>query len=295
MAAVGDAGRVEARARAGQAAVMARYQSRVAVFRTTVPTGVAIPTCPEFPAVNVIDALALKQWKALGIVPSNLCTDAELLRRASLEVVGALPNAEEVRAFVTDPDPDKRAKQIDHLLDRPEYAAYFATRWADIQRNKREGNPLFQNSTYRFHDWIRRNLARNLPYDQFARQVLAAGCTPETAPPVVWHRRLKTADAFVDGTAQVFLGMQLQCAKRHHHPFEKWSEGDCYGFAAFFARVGRKPSAASSRAGRLEEAIFKRANRGRDAAGNRQSHGTKRARRCCRRGRRHRRPARQSG
>ncbi|MEO6809937.1 MAG: DUF1549 domain-containing protein [Isosphaeraceae bacterium] len=256
VASVGDAGRVEARTLAGQAAVMARYQSQVAVFRATVPTGVPIPTYPEFPAVNIIDTLALKQWKPLGIAPSELCTDAEFLRRASLDVIGTLPTAEEVRAFVADPDPGKRAKQIDRLLDRPEYAAYFATRWADILRNKRENNPLFQNSTYRFHNWIRRNLARNLPYDQFARQVLAASGTPETAPPVAWYRRLKTADAFVDDTAQVFLGMRLQCAKCHHHPFEKWSEDDYYGFAAFFARVGRKPSAASSRAGRLEEAIF---------------------------------------
>ena len=79
-----------------------------------------------------------------------------------------------------------------------------------------------------------------MPYDQFVRGILAASGTPETAPPVQWYRRLKATDAFVDDTAQVFLGMRLQCAKCHHHPFEKWSQNDYYGFAAFFARVGRK-------------------------------------------------------
>src|SRR5262249_55930444 len=91
---------------------------------------------------------------------------------------------------------------------------------------------------------------------KFVRSILAASGTPETAPPVAWYRRLQAPDAFVDDTAQVFLGMRLQCAKCHHHPFEKWSQDDYYGFAAFFARVRRKPSLAAGRSGRVEEAIF---------------------------------------
>ncbi|MEJ7637608.1 MAG: DUF1553 domain-containing protein [Singulisphaera sp.] len=97
---------------------------------------------------------------------------------------------------------------------------------------------------------------RQHPYDQFVRSILAASGTPETEPPVAWYRRMKATDAFVDDTAQVFLGMRLQCAKCHHHPFESWSQDDYYGFAAFFARVGRKPSLSSGRAGREEEVIF---------------------------------------
>ena len=129
-------------------------------------------------------------------------------------------------------------------------------------RNKREGNVQLQNGTYRFHDWIRRSLAANLPYDQFARAILAASGTPESTPTVHWYRRLKTADAFVDDSAQVFLGMRLQCAKCHHHPFEKWGQDDYYGFAAFFAKVGRKPSPVALRTGRMEEVIFFNAKAG---------------------------------
>src|SRR5262249_25955024 len=121
-------------------------------------------------------------------------------------------------------------------------------------------NQQLQNGTYRFHDWLRQSLADNMPYDRLARSVLAASGTPETAPPVIWYRKLRTPDAFVDDTAQVFLGMRLQCAKCHHHPCERWSQDDYYGFAAFFARIGRKPAGAGQRAGRTEEAIYNARN-----------------------------------
>jgi len=256
VATVADGGRVETRALSGQAAVMARYQCQVAVFRATVPLGVPGIAYPDFPADNVIDAAALKQWKALGAVPSETCTDAEFLRRASLDITGTLPTADEVRAFAADPAAGKRAAAVDVLLARPEYASFFAVKWADILRNKRENNPNFQRGTFTFYDWIRENLANNTPYDRFARGIVAASGTPETTPAVQWYRRLRQSDAFVDDTAQVFLGMRLQCAKCHHHPFEKWGQDDYYGFAAFFARVGRKPSLSAKRSGRDEEVIF---------------------------------------
>ncbi len=235
-------GRVATGALAGQAAIMARYQGQVTVFRATVPLGMEITDAPEFTPANVLDELAAKQWRRLGLAPSEVCTDAEFLRRASLDITGTLPSEAEVRAFVADDDPEKRTRLIDRLIARPEYASYFATKWADILRNKREGRNELQAGTYRFYDWIRSSLDRNVPYDEFARDVLAASGTPETAPPVLWYRTLRSPDAFVDDTAQVFLGMRLQCAKCHHHPFERWSEHDYYGFAAFFARIGRKPA-----------------------------------------------------
>ncbi len=256
VASVAEGGVVETRTLSGQAAIMARYQGQVAVFRATVPLGVTITAYPDFPTDNLIDAATLKQWKALGIVPSEMCTDAEFIRRASLDILGTLPKPDEVKAFIADSDPKKREKLVDRLLDRPEYASFFAVKWADILRNKRENNVMHQRGTYTFYDWIRGSLARNVPYDQFVRAILAANGTPETAPPVQWYRRIRATDAFVDDTAQVFLGMRLQCAKCHHHPFEKWSQDDYYGFAAFFARVGRKPSTHGQRAGRDDEVIF---------------------------------------
>jgi hypothetical protein len=256
VAAVADGGQVETRELSGQAAVMARYQGQVSVFQATVPLGMPITDYPEFRAQNFLDTLALKQWKALGLVPSELSSDAEFVRRASLDIVATLPTPEEVKSFVADIDPAKRTKLIDRLLERPEYASFFAIKWGDILRNKREGRPEYQRGTYQFYNWIRENVARNTPYDQFVRSILSAIGTPETTPPVLWYRRMRATDAFVDDTAQVFLGMRLQCAKCHHHPFEKWSQDDYYGFAAFFARVGRKPSLASQRSGRTDEVIF---------------------------------------
>ncbi|MFO0888744.1 MAG: DUF1549 domain-containing protein [Isosphaeraceae bacterium] len=255
VASVEPGGRVETRSLSGQAAIMARYQGQVAVFRATVPQGRAAGGS-TFAANGIADEAVMKQWQALGITPSQPCTDAEFIRRASLDITGTLPTAEATRAFMADPAPDKRAKLVDRLLDSPEYASFFAVKWADLLRNKREGNPQFQSLTYRFHDWIRENLARNTPYDQFVRGILAASGTPETAPPVQWYRKLRATDAFVDDTAQVFLGMRLQCAKCHHHPFEKWSQDDYYGFAAFFARVGRKKSQQAQRYGRDDEVIY---------------------------------------
>lgn len=256
VASVADGGLVESREMSGQAAVMARYQGQVAVFRATVPFGKTPESYPAFPTQNLIDAAALKQWKALGIVPSEPCTDAEFIRRASIDIIGTLPTSEEVKAFLADSDPNKRAALVDRLLDRPEYANFFAIKWADVLRNKRENKADYQRGTYSFYDWIRENLTRNMPYDQFVRQILAASGTPETAPPVQWYRRLRQTDAFVDDTAQVFLGMRLQCAKCHHHPFEKWSQDDYYGFAAFFARIGRKPSTHAKMNGFSDEIIY---------------------------------------
>jgi len=249
-------GRVETRRLAGQAAIMARYQGQVAVFQATVPSAIVTADKLDFPAVNVIDAAALKQWKALGIIPSTLCSDAEFIRRAALDINGGLPTPSEVKAFVADSAPDKRAKLVDHLLSRPEYASFFAIKWADILRNKREGRADIQYATFNFFDWIREGLASNLPYDQFVRGILAASGNQETSPPVQWYRKLRETGAFVDDTAQVFLGMRLQCAKCHHHPFEKWSQNDYYSFAAFFARVGRKPDTRAQRSGRDGEVIF---------------------------------------
>ena len=147
-----------------------------------------------------------KQWKALGLSPSPLCGDDEFIRRASLDITGTLPTAEEVKTFIALSDPGKRARLVDRLLDRPEYASFFAIKWADILRNKREGRAEVQSSTYNFHDWIRESLARNVPYDQFVRGILAASGSSETAPAVQWYRKLRETSAFVDDSRRCFWG-----------------------------------------------------------------------------------------
>jgi len=250
---VGIDGQVRTIGHSGQAAIMARYQGKVAVLHATVPLGSRrLAKAGGFASDNLIDRLVLKQWNALGLEPSEPCTDAEFIRRAGVDIIGTLPTAAESTAFVADKSLEKRNKLVDQLLNRPEYASYFAIKWADILRNKRDGKPEAVSATYRFHDWIRENLAANVPYDKFVRAVLTASGTPETTPAVMWYRKKKKTDEFVDDTAQVFLGMRLQCAKCHHHPFEVWGQDDYYGFAAFFARVKRKPQTDAQR----DEVIF---------------------------------------
>jgi hypothetical protein len=242
VAAVDEDGLVRTLGLAGDATVMARYMGQVSVFRATVPLGKPIAKYPDFPPANYIDELALAKWKQLGLVPSGLCTDGEFIRRVSLDLCGKLPRPEEVRAFLDDNRPDKRARLIDHCLEDPDHAALFALRWGSILRNSAKQGGLSEPAAYAFHDWLRDRIARNVPYDQFVRGILTATGDWNDAPPVNWLWQMSddplhqpTTDA-----AQVFLGVRLQCARCHHHPYEKWGQDDYWGLAGFFARLGRK-------------------------------------------------------
>jgi hypothetical protein len=224
----------------GEAAVMARYMGQVAVFRALVPLGKPIAKYPDFPANNYIDELALARWKQLGIVPSALCSDAEFVRRIHLDLCGRLPTPEEVRTFLADTKPDRRTALIDRLLDSPDYAAFFALRWGSILRNASLAGS--EQAAYAFHEWIRDMIARNRPYDKFARGIVAAAGEWQDAPAVNWYWQMRDDQLHqpVADTAQVFLGLRLQCAKCHHHPYERWSQEDYFGLAGFFSRLGRK-------------------------------------------------------
>ncbi len=223
----------------GEAAVMARYQGFVTAFRATVPLGVKIPGY-DFPEKTVVDKHTHNKWQQLGIVPAELCTDAQFIRRASLDITGTLPTPAQVTKFVEDKDPAKRDKLVDRLLETPEYSYYFANKWADILRVKRRNQPDRAKGTFAFHHWIRESVARDKPYDIFVRDILAATGEEAKSPTTVWYKELINPEQFVDDTAQVFLGLRLACANCHHHPYEKWSQDDYWGLAAFFGRVGRK-------------------------------------------------------
>jgi hypothetical protein len=234
----------------GDVAVMVRYQSRVAVFRATVPLGAPVETLP--PAKNFIDELVFAKLKKVGMPPSPVCDDGTFLRRVTVDLAGRLPTPEEAKVFLADTSPDKRDRCIDRLLDSTDYADYFANKWSSVLRNKRDDAKDLRGS-YAFHAWIRDSLLTNKPYDQFVREILAASGDLEQNPPVVWYREVKDPNKELEDAAQLFLGMRLQCAQCHHHPYEKWSQQDYYGFAAFFSRVGRKPSGTPG-----EEIIFHR-------------------------------------
>jgi hypothetical protein len=240
LAVVDDDGLVRTMDLAGEAVIMARYMGCVAAFRATVLLGQEIGKYPNFPAANFIDELALAQWKRLGIVPSELCTNGEFLRRVFLDLCGKLPTPAEVRAFLADAGPDKRARLIDRCLEDKNYAAYFAMRWGTILRNSQLAGS--EQAAYAFHDWLRDMIGRNRPYDEFVRGIVAASGEWPEAPAVNWFWQMRDDQLHqpVADTAQVFLGLRLQCAKCHHHPYERWSQDDYYGLAGFFARLGRK-------------------------------------------------------
>ncbi|MFO0809465.1 MAG: DUF1549 and DUF1553 domain-containing protein [Gemmataceae bacterium] len=239
VAAVDSSGLVRTLGLSGQAAIMTRYQGKVAVFRATVPLGTAIPRY-DFAPVNFIDDLTLKQWQKLGLQPSSPCSDETFLRRASLDVTGTLPTPAQVRTFVADADPDKRGKLIERLLATPEYAYNFANKWADVLRVRRRQDVARAAGTFAFHEWIRASIASDKPYDQFVRELLTATGDETRNPPVVWYKEVLTPEQFVDDATQVFLGQRVACAQCHHHPYERWSQDDYWGLAAFFGRVGRK-------------------------------------------------------
>jgi hypothetical protein len=232
-------GLVRTLALSGEAAVMARYQGQVTVFRATVPLGRDVPAY-RFEAKTLVDPCTHQKWQQLGIVPSGPCTDNQFVRRAYLDITGTLPTPAQVTAFVEDNRPEKRDQLVDALLETPEYAYYYANKWADILRVKRGNQPTRAYGTFAFHDWIREALAADMPYDEFAGAILGAVGDETKCPPVVWYKDLRTPDQYVDNTAQVFLGVRLACAQCHHHPYEKYSQDDYWGMAAFFGRVGRK-------------------------------------------------------
>lgn len=224
--------------RPGDVAVMVRFQGQVTVFRASVPLGLAVGNLP--PARNFIDQRVFGKLTSLGIPPSPLCDDATFVRRVFIDITGQLPTASQAREFIEDKDPAKRDKLIDFLLDSPGYGDYFAGKWTMVLRNRRLPNN--QAASFRFHDFVRRAFQENVPYDQFVRSVLAASGDVDTNPAVSWYTQVDNAAAQLEDTAQLFLGLRIQCARCHHHPFERWSQDDYYSFEAFFSQVGLKPS-----------------------------------------------------
>ncbi len=223
----------------GEAAIMARYLSHVGVFRSTVPLGVKIPDY-RFEHKTIVDRFTHQKWQELGIVPSERSSDEHFIRRVSVDITGTLPTAPQVKKFLADPDPLKRDKLIDALLETQEYSYYFANRWADVLRVKRGNQADRAFGTFSFHDWIVDSIAQDKPYDQFARAILTASGDESRTAPVVWYRDLQKPQQFVDDTCQVFLGVRMACAQCHHHPYEKWSQEDYWSMAAFFGQMGRK-------------------------------------------------------
>ncbi len=240
VAAVDSSGGVTAGKQSGEAAIMARHRGFVAVFLALVPHAEPLAEMPDFKPANYIDEHTVVKWKKLGLRPSPLANDATFLRRVTLDLCGRLPTVEETTAFLDDKSADKRAKLIDRLLDSADYPAYFAMKWGSILRNSNLAGA--DRAATAFHLWIKDKLARNRPYDEFVRGIVAAAGEWPDSPAInwFWQNRDDFLHQTTADTAQVFLGVRLQCAKCHHHPYERWGQGDYYGLAGFFTRIGRK-------------------------------------------------------
>ncbi|MBX9790892.1 MAG: DUF1549 and DUF1553 domain-containing protein [Pirellulales bacterium] len=253
---VDAAGVVRAGQLAGEATIMARYMNNIATWNTAIPLEGSVDESlyARLPVANFIDPLVWDKLRQLRITPSGVCDDATFLRRAHLDVIGRLPTPDEVRAFLADTAADKRAHLIVRLLERPEYADYWANKWADLLRP----NPyrVGIKATLSLDTWLRDAFRENRPYDRFVRELVTAqGSTWRNGAVTVFRDR-REPDEIVTLVSQLFLGIRLECAKCHHHPFEVWGQDDFYGLAAYFSRIGRKGTGLSPPISGGEEIVF---------------------------------------
>ncbi|MDB5338608.1 MAG: Protein of unknown function (DUF1553)/Protein of unknown function [Planctomycetaceae bacterium] len=241
LAQVDPRGRIATTMLAGEAAIVARYREQVASSRVTVPLNkdLAIPAeLAKWNRSHFIDRLVADKWEQLHLFPSAEADDATFHRRVFLDLIGKLPTPAEVTSFLTDTRSDKRAQLVDRLLSRPEYADYWALKWADLLRINRED--LGAKPAYQYHQWLRNALQQNQPYDQLLRELLTAQGNNERNGAVNFYTAFPTPNDLSIAVSQVFLGVRLECARCHHHPYEKWGQDDFYGLAAFFPKIQKK-------------------------------------------------------
>jgi uncharacterized protein DUF1549/uncharacterized protein DUF1553/Big-like domain-containing protein len=223
----------------GAAAVMVSYSGFVKVARALVPVQAKAPAqYAALPRANFIDDLVLRKLEQLRIEPSPLAPDAEFLRRVYLDLIGTLPTPAEVEQFLGDKSPDKRAKLIDALLERPEFADYRALKLSDLLRVNSQY--MSQEGADAFYRWIRNRTRENAGYDKLVRELLTARGSGFHVGPANYFRIANNPEELAETTSQTFLGVRMNCAKCHNHPFERWQQRDYYSLAAFFARVGTK-------------------------------------------------------
>lgn len=187
---------------------------------------------------NYIDEQIFAKLKSFRVNPSKPCSDSEFVRRAHLDLLGILPTADEARAFVADQSPEKRSRLIDELLNRPEFADFWALKWADLLRL--EERALDKKGVTAFHHWIRQSVADNKPLDEFVREMIAGRGSTYINPAANYYRANRDPVIRSEATAQLFLGTRLQCAQCHNHPFDRWTQDDYYSWAAVFSRIGYK-------------------------------------------------------
>ena len=244
IAGVDGRGLVQAADIPGEAAILARYLGHVTVCRVTIPRPGQKFTRP--PEVNFIDRHAWNKLEDLGIEPSGLSDDAAFVRRVYLDVIGTLPTAVEARAFLNDKAADKRAKLIDALLERPEYADYWTMRFSDVLRvDQFKITPAGSVAITR---WLHKQFEQNRPYDAMVRDLLTAKGNVKAEGPAAYYKALDNPELLARGVSQTFLGVRLECAQCHHHPSDKWGQEDYFAMAGMFGGVTIKRAAGGNEA-----------------------------------------------
>ncbi len=226
--------------RAGETAIMVRTLGKAVAARIAVVAQPPMANYPDVARNNFVDDLVFAKLRRLNIIPSPLSSDYEFLRRVYLDTVGLLPTLDETKEFAESRDPGKRAKLIDQLLARPEFAEVWATRFADLYRTGlldqgHKGGRLMYN-------WLRKSILEDKPYNQFAAELLTASGQLKFNPTANFYyiTEFSEPENIATDISQVFLGVRLECARCHNHPWEKWTQDDFWGFAAFFGRMGIK-------------------------------------------------------
>jgi hypothetical protein len=228
-------------AQSGEVAILCRYLEQLVPVRLTYlepKQGFAWNNPPEN---SYVDKHVFDKLKMLNILPSDLCTDQEFIRRAYLDLCGVLPTPAETRKFLDSKDTQKRARLVDELLERPEYADFWTLKWSDVFRSTRKTVQL--KGTFVFQKWMHNHIERNTPFDAVVREVIASGGSTFANPAANYYRIARDPQNLAETTAQLFFGIRMQCAKCHNHPFEKWTQDDYYSLAAFFARVKHRKDA----------------------------------------------------
>jgi hypothetical protein len=236
----------------GETAVLARYLDKMSTTYMTFLEDVPGFAWNNPVENNFVDTAVFEKLKTLQILPSDVCSNDEFLRRVTLDLAGRLPTAEEAQAFLSDQSPSQRIALVDRLLDSDEFASFWALKWGDVLRSN--SKKLKTAGVHKFRQWIYESMRNDKPLDQFARELLTANGSVFENPPANFWRASRDPQDATETTAQLFLGVRIQCAKCHNHPFERWTQDNYYGIAAAFVRVGRKNSVDAD-----EEVIFSQA------------------------------------
>lgn len=237
---VADDGLVTAGQR-GEAFIQARF-AEFNVGAQVIVTPKNLPfKWPGVASRNYIDDAVYAKLKKLRFAPSDVCDDATFIRRASIDLNGTLPKPDDVEKFLQDTDPAKRDKLVDQLLARKEFAELWVMKWAELLEIRTRDNRVYPKATVLYFEWLRDQMLANVPFDQIVQKILTASESNFRNPAANYYQIEPDTLKLAENTAQVFMGMRIQCAQCHNHPFDRWTMNDYYSFAAFFAQIGRKP------------------------------------------------------